>query len=216
MLLRKSALALVASVLAIATLTSCSFATSRVYTPANGVNNRDGDVDVLGAVIVADSDGAGTFIASMSNNTDEPISFDGLQTPTGSTVVVADSDPVDIAPQGLLNLADEGGVGVAGDFVAGDFESLAVAFGDGSLIDVQVPVVTACGYWEGLDTADPPAVTTDDASPTSEETDEPTEGEEPDNEGAYSCEEPSSPAGLGGAGITGADDVGEGDEEGGE
>ena len=59
-----------ALVLAAVTLSSCGFnyATDKVYTPAEGVNNRDSRVDVLNAAIVATEDGKGTFVASLSNN----------------------------------------------------------------------------------------------------------------------------------------------------
>src|SRR4029453_3813831 len=67
---RKIALALSGAVLAVPALTSCGFnyATDRPYTPAAGVNNQDGTVDVLGAVIVSGQDDSGTFIPSFSNN----------------------------------------------------------------------------------------------------------------------------------------------------
>ena len=70
-----------ALVLATVTLSSCGFnyATDKVYTPAEGVNNRDSRVDVLNAAIVATEDGKGTFVASLSNN-DTPTYVDGKLT----------------------------------------------------------------------------------------------------------------------------------------
>ena len=86
---------------------------------------------MLNAVIVSAEEGSGTFVASLSNNdTQEPITFDGDSTvstrrdarpPTSST-------PVEIAPGGLVNLADEGGIEVTGDFAAGDFVGVTVTF----------------------------------------------------------------------------------------
>ena len=60
-----------AAVVALAApLSSCGFdyATDRVYTPASGANNREGEVDVLSAVVVSAAEGSGTFVASLSNN----------------------------------------------------------------------------------------------------------------------------------------------------
>ena len=72
---RKLATAIGALVLAVPALSACGFnyATDREYTPGNGPTTSDGVVDVLNAVIVADEDGSGTFIASLSNN-DPPTS----------------------------------------------------------------------------------------------------------------------------------------------
>ena len=72
MQLRMSARVLAAAgALALATaLSSCGFdyATDRVYTPGAGPNDRDGQVDVLGAVVVSGQDGSGTLVASFANN----------------------------------------------------------------------------------------------------------------------------------------------------
>ena len=73
MQLRRSARLLTATgalVLAASALTSCGFdyATDRVYTPGAGTNDRDGSVDVLGAVVVSAEDGSGTLVASFSND----------------------------------------------------------------------------------------------------------------------------------------------------
>ena len=54
-------LATAVAVLALAVpLSSCGFdyATDRDYTPAGGANNREGDVDVLSAVVVSAAAGA--------------------------------------------------------------------------------------------------------------------------------------------------------------
>ena len=90
MQLRRS-FALTAAALALTApaLTSCGFdyATDRYYTPANGANNRDGVVDVLGAVVVSTEPGSGTFVASLSNNsTTEATSFTELGATEGAGV----------------------------------------------------------------------------------------------------------------------------------
>ena len=144
-----------AAVVALAApLSSCGFdyATDRDYTPGSGANNREGEVDVLSAVVVSAAEGSGTFVASLSNGSE------GEQTLTAvagqdSTVTAAEFEPVVIPPGGLVNLADPAAdIVLTGDFKAGDFVPLAIDFGNGERISLNVPVVSNdTGYWEGLD-----------------------------------------------------------------
>ena len=62
-----------ALVLALPLLSSCGFgkATDRVYTQAAGTNNRDADVHVLSAVIVAAQPDSGTCLLYTSDAADE-------------------------------------------------------------------------------------------------------------------------------------------------
>jgi hypothetical protein len=147
-------LALLTGAIALLTLTSCGFnyATDRVYTPTTGVNDRDGSVDVLSAVIVSSEDGSGTFIASLANNDqDNPATFTGLEPAEAGSLKVAKFDPIEIPAGGLVNLANEGGPHLKGDFKAGDFVAVKVQFESGEQAEMDVPVVPNCGYYEGLD-----------------------------------------------------------------
>jgi hypothetical protein len=146
-------LALAGSALVLTTLTSCGFdmGTDRVYTPAAGVNERDASVDVLNAVIVSSHDGSGTFIASFANNDPEPAAFSGLAGIDQTAVTVSGFTPVEIPADGFVNLANEGGVEVSGEFVQGDFVPMSVQFENGEQVEVDVPVVTNCGDFAGLD-----------------------------------------------------------------
>lgn len=147
-------LALATTVLALSLLASCGFdfATDREYTPAQGVNNRDASVDVLNAVIVSSEDGSGTFIASFANNdVEEPATFEALEG-LDQTQVTADSlSPVQVPAGGFVNLAEEGGVEVSGDFQLGDFVPLSVQFSNGQRVELDVPTVPNCGDFAGLD-----------------------------------------------------------------
>ncbi|MGH3362892.1 MAG: hypothetical protein ACRDOM_10590 [Nocardioides sp.] len=159
--LRRSLALTAGAILLSAPLTSCGFdyATDRIYTPATGANNRDASVDVLGAVIVASEDGSGTFIASFANNdNEEPVTVEGVEgVATQSTQLEASgSSPVEVPPGGLVNLADEGGFEVTGEFTIGDFVGVALPLSTGERIQVEVPVVTNCGYYEGLDGSSDP------------------------------------------------------------
>lgn len=156
--LRRSLALAAGAILLSGPLASCGFdyATDQIYTPSTGTNNRDASVDVLGAVIVATEDGSGTFIASFSNNTnDEEATVEGLEGATGTTLE-AEVEPVEIPAGGLVNLADEGGFEVTGEFTIGDFVPVAIPLSTGERVQLEVPVVTNCGYYEGLDgTSDP-------------------------------------------------------------
>lgn len=163
--------ALAAALVLAPVLSSCGFnyATDVVDTPGAGVNNRDKSVDVLGAMVVAAQPNAGTFIASLSNNDTEEATFDGL---TGE-VTAAEVEPVTVPGGDLVNLADEGGVGVSGEFEAGQFVEVTLAFDTGEEVTLEVPVMAACDVYEGYDTASEPA---EDAEPYSCEAAEAPEG----------------------------------------
>jgi hypothetical protein len=149
-------LALATCVLAVCApvLTSCGFdyATDRIYTPATGVNNREASVDVLGAVIVSAQEGSGTFVASFANNsTEESATVESLEGVDQEPLTADGFSTVDVPAGGLVNLADEEGVPVNGEFAAGDFVPVTIEFGNGERVELDVPVVTNCGYYEGLD-----------------------------------------------------------------
>ncbi|MCW2736025.1 hypothetical protein [Nocardioides sp.] len=150
-------LATAAAVLALAaSLASCGFdyATDRDYAVTSGATNRDGDVDVLSAVVVSAAEGSGTFVASLSNNlTDEPQTFTGVSGAEGATITAAEFDPIEIPAGGLVNLADPpAGIVLTGDFGPGSVVPLTLDFGDGERVSLNVPVVADdTGYWEGMD-----------------------------------------------------------------
>ena len=149
-------LALATCVLAVCApaLTSCGFdyATDRIYTPATGVNSREASVDVLGAVIVSAEDNSGTFIASFANNNSlEPATVKTLQGVDQAQVTSDEFAPIQVPPGGLVNLADGDGIPVQGEFAAGEFLPVTLQFGSGEEVEVDIPVVTNCGYYEGLD-----------------------------------------------------------------
>lgn len=142
-----------AMVLTIPALVACGFnnQTDQVYQPAVGVNDRSGEVDVLGALVVSDKPGSGVFIASLVNNsTTTADQLTGIQ---GDSVQVATGATPDIPADGLVNLADEaiGGVPVQGAKVeAGGYVTVRLTFKSADPITVEVPVVTDTGPYEGL------------------------------------------------------------------
>lgn len=154
--LRRSTALLVALVAALPALSACSAtgrdaATSQVNQIVMGTDNRDFEVDVLNAVIVAKADGSGTFITTLVNNSSQTDnSMTALE--GGQGLDVSTFSAISIPARGLVNLADSGsGIVVTGDFKLGQYVPLTVTLGDGTAIPVNTPVVPDSGYWTGLD-----------------------------------------------------------------
>jgi copper(I)-binding protein len=152
-----------ALVLAAVTLSSCGFnyATDKVYTPAEGVNNRDSQVDVLNAAIVATEDGKGTFVASLANN-ETPTYENGKLTNVddkltglagvGDTTLTADLKPVTVPGGGAVKLADGEGIPVTGDSIKlGDFVEVELTFENADPVTMKIPVVPNNRDFEGQD-----------------------------------------------------------------
>ena len=151
---RLSALLAVVVGLALLGVTGCGFgpATQEQYTPAPGANDRDSEVDVLNAVVVAAQPGSGTFIASLANNSStDSVTFTGVSGAEGNAVVAGEFAEIEIEPQSLVNLEEEGGPTLTGEFGAGNFVPLSVTFADAETVTLDVPVVKACGDFLGLD-----------------------------------------------------------------
>lgn len=142
---------------AIAVLTACGFnyPTDRISNLTVGTDYRDGNVSVLNTVVVSTAGNGGTLIATLVNNTNQVQQLTGV-TGTGAVTQV-DVTPLTIRPNGLVNLADQGGYAVSGTFALGDVVDLTFAFSDGTTAAMEVPVVAATGEWTGLDTATPAA-----------------------------------------------------------
>ena len=147
-----------ALVLALPLLGSCGFdkATDQEYTQAAGINDRDGDVDVLSAVIVAAQPDSGTFVASLNNNlpTDDFELTGVAGSGDWSDLTVDPSDlSIAIPGRGFVNLVNEDPITVSGDFEAGQVAELTLTFDSGDSVTMDVPIVFACNAYEGLDTS---------------------------------------------------------------
>ncbi|EON22701.1 MULTISPECIES: hypothetical protein [Nocardioides] len=170
MQLRRSfALTTAAVALATAGLSSCGFdyATDREYTPGVGTNDRDGTVDVLSAVVVSTEPGSGTFIASLSNGDQETdVALTELALTDGTPVEL---EPVVVGKGALVNLAEPAAeIKVTGEFAAGDFVELSLAFDNGERVVMDVPVVENEGYYADLDGPAPAEEPTEDAEHSTE------------------------------------------------
>lgn len=156
--------------LALPLMTGCGFdvATDQVYTPAVGMNDRSGEVDVLNALIVADGEGSGVFVAGLSNNDlDNPDELTGVQIDGGQ---VAESEPIEIAQGGYVNLATiEAPIVVTGEAIeSGAFVLAALQFANAEAITIRIPVVAQEGPYADITVpAEPEPEASPSASPTS-------------------------------------------------
>jgi hypothetical protein len=152
----KLVLAMGALLLATPALSSCGFnlGTDRINTVQHGGTQRDASVDVLAAVIVSGTSGSGTLSGRLVNNVAEPNELGAVSAAPDAGVTASEFEPVEIPAAGTLALADVGeGLRLDGDFDPGDVITLTFELGSGESVDVEVPVVRECGFYEGLDSA---------------------------------------------------------------
>lgn len=175
---QRRSLALAAgSLLLAAQLSACGFsnATEEIYQASAGVDYRKGPLDVLSAVVVSEQEGSGTFIATFANNSDEDdTTVEGISAGTqdatgeateGSTVEISGFTPVKVPAAGFVNLANDPGIVVQGEFSAGQYVGLKITFDNAEAIEMSVPVVAAKNQYEGLDVSGA-AVETPPVTPT--------------------------------------------------
>jgi hypothetical protein len=171
---RSMALTIGSLVLAAPALAACGMspATNQIYTPAAGVNDRSAQVDVLNAAIVSTDGGTGTFIAGLANgSTTEGAALEAISgvAGDGTELVFPNFEPVELTPQGYVDLADgtdgvgpgpgtaEAGIApasridVAGTFALGEFVRVSLTFADGSTVDLNVPVLPNNDEYAGID-----------------------------------------------------------------
>jgi len=156
MTLRRTPLALACAVALVGSLSACGtiddYKTDDIYTPGAGTIYRDGTVDVLSAVIVAAAPDSGTFVAGLSNKNLESVTFESFGAAGTDLLTVEDFETRDIPAQGFTNLAEPGeGIEVTGDFEAGEYVTVELGFSNGESASLEIPVVTDCDMWEGID-----------------------------------------------------------------
>jgi hypothetical protein len=123
--------------------------TDQVYNPADGVNARGGQVDVLDALIVSDTPGTGRLIGGLSNeNSNQSDAVTGVQG-AGATSDVTFSlqgGSTTIPAGGSLQLAnaDAANIVAQGDpeqLKAGGFVRLTISFQNAQEATLDVPVL---------------------------------------------------------------------------
>lgn len=149
--LRRPALVASAMVLSIAPLAGCAgWASEREYTQAAGANDRDGDVDVLNALIVSAEPGKGTVYTALVNNlTDEDATLVSITSVDGAATFEQEG-PIEIPARGIAKVEDSG-VTATGDFEAGQVVDVTFTFEGAQSVTIGMPVVPATHEFEGLD-----------------------------------------------------------------
>ncbi len=195
---RSTATALVAVLLPVAAaLASCGFdyPTDRVNTIGSGVNDRDGVVDVLGARLVAYSDGQARLIGTLvynDNDADQPAVLESIEGAEGADATVADLPKIEVPPAKHVNLAgdDTPEIAVTGDFTAGDVVPLTYSFSTSESVTLDVPVVKPCRQYADI-------TSPEFAPEAAEESDAPVESAAPEDEATddtYLCDHPTESA----------------------
>lgn len=132
-------------------LTSCtvnfSAPTDEIYTPARGVSDRSGQVDVLNTVVVSGTDGKGTVVATLVNQDHEAAdTLLDVSVAGTSADFSAAAQNSEVPAMGSLNLAAEGGVTASdSSIVPGRFVEVRFSFSHAKTITVNAPVVPASG-----------------------------------------------------------------------
>lgn len=195
---RSTAIALVALLPLVGALTSCAEEprTNQVNTIGAGVNEREASVDVLGARILAFSDGKGRLIGTLvyNENGDEPPARLVEVLGTGVTVGTQEA-AIEVPPNRSVNLSgdDVAAIPVEGEFAPGDLVELTYSFDTDESVTLEVPVVKPC--FQYADIAEPefePAAAEETASPEVEVEGE--EGEDHAEDATYLCEQSTEAA----------------------
>lgn len=171
-------------------LSSCGFglATDRVNTISSGVNDREGEVDVLAAAVISAAPDSGVFVATLSNaNQQVPITLTGLG---GEATPIEPLEPLVVQPQAAQSLYQLGGIPVSGDIGLGDFVELELTFDSGQTTTIEVAVMRPCFEYDpekfpGM--VLPGAESSEDEESHSEE-DHSEDGHSADGSDPYSCD----------------------------
>ena len=121
--LRRTLATVAASLALISAVAACGFnyPTDRINNITAGANDRDGTVTVLNAAIVSKEANLGSFVATFVNTSQtQQVSVTSI-TGDGTAVGQVPVAPFPINPNGLVNLAAEGGITIQGTFSLGQF-----------------------------------------------------------------------------------------------
>lgn len=136
------------------------------YQPGVGSNDRDGDVYVINALVVADDEGNGTVVTTLINqtsDTDFVTGFQatdsdggGLQTSRlprleGSEATDAPERGLELTSQTAVKVPDDSTLQLSGEAVTpGTVATLSLTFQDAAPLDIEVPVVAEGTVYDGI------------------------------------------------------------------
>lgn len=119
--------------------------TQQIYDPATGVTIRTGDVYVLNALFVANTDSTATLSVSLLDRFGDGDQLVGVEVAIGEgepVEVTQHVQPFELCAGQLVVLGSTAAVTIDGDnFTAGDTVELALTFRDAEPVRAQVPVV---------------------------------------------------------------------------
>ena len=144
----------------------------QVYDAGVGVNDREGNVYVLNALVVDNGDSTGTLSVSLLDKFGDGDQLVAVQatTDTGEPIEVQqNTKPIELCGGQLAVLGPNAEVMLGGDaFAAGDTVTLDLTFRDAEPVRMAVPVVARL-VGEGSDPYDSVAESPPDAAPSPSE-----------------------------------------------
>ncbi|HET6562375.1 MAG TPA: hypothetical protein VFG72_10905 [Marmoricola sp.] len=174
---RTKALAAAAALLAVPALSSCGgnfdAQTDQMYTPADGVNDYEGSVDVLNALIVSGTPGSGRFIAGLNNDSTESLTLESVEGVGESAEVTfsIEGGETELPARGYIQLAHDDAAmvvasGSAEALQPGKFVRVSLTFAGGQSAELDVPVLGTSPIYDQIEL---PTGTSDTESVSTEE-----------------------------------------------
>ncbi|MFT4010898.1 MAG: hypothetical protein QM655_12750 [Nocardioidaceae bacterium] len=114
--------------------------TDQDYIPAAGISDRSGNVDVLNALVVTGSDGSGTVVTTLVNNTATNDRLTAVTVDGQATTLGTEAD-TEIPATGTLKLPEQAEVFATGaNLKPGSYVSVSFTFANAEAVTVSVPL----------------------------------------------------------------------------
>ena len=121
--------------------------TNKIYQPAAGVNDQEGQVHAFN-VLVVHSEGRGTLIGALLNKaarSDALVAVTGRSERSDLTAEI-DGSQLDLPPDQLAQIGDDGAVSISGEgLTLGASVEITLRFQNAGPVTVEVPVVARTG-----------------------------------------------------------------------
>ncbi|MDQ3157529.1 MAG: hypothetical protein M3Q98_12510 [Actinomycetota bacterium] len=150
------AAAIAVSATALLVLSGCGFdvQTNQPYDAAVGSNHRGGQVEVLNALFVDNTDGTATFSATLLNKGTSAQILNAVTTTTGDGTPISSTlaTPRELKPQTPYTPGTDGDIILTGEFPAGGFVKITLNFEDAAPVTINSPVVARNATYDGVAT----------------------------------------------------------------
>jgi hypothetical protein len=151
--------------------------TNQQYQAGVGTDDRSNPVYVLGALVVARDNGAGTLVGSLINQvraSDELVSVTAKDASGQPITATSIPQPITLTSQQAVKLQDGGTVRLSGPgVVLGDFITVTFSFQQAAPIAVEVPVVPYSRIYSGIPVATPSGASATPATAATSSSDTP-------------------------------------------